>query len=126
MYCQRKNRREFLGFVVGSVGIGLASATLLSQDNSFRLKYIVGSSMYGRTKLSEILSEVRKSGVEYIDIWPEVHANQREQIEDMGHQQFAEMLKQHRIKLGILTRYDLGPFELKDEIRAVKKSFLGG
>jgi sugar phosphate isomerase/epimerase len=75
-------------------------------------------------KLSEILPEVRKAGAEYIDIWPEGHANQREQIEDMGHHQFAEMLKQHCVKLGILTRYDIGPFELKDEIRTAKK--LGG
>ena len=77
--------------------------------------------MYGRMKLSEILPEVRKAGAEYIDIWPEAHANQREQIEEMGHQQFVAMLKKHRVKLGILTRYDLGPFELKDEIRAAKK-----
>jgi len=124
VHCQRTSRREFLGLVVGSVGIGLASAPLQSQDKFFRLKYIVASSMYGRMKLSEILPEVRKAGAEYIDIWPEGHANQREQIEDMGHQQFAEMLKQNRIKLGILTRYDLGPFELKDEIQVVKK--LGG
>ncbi len=80
--------------------------------------------MYGRMKLSEILPEVRRAGAEYIDIWPEGHANQREQIEEMGNQQFAAMLKQHRIKLGILTRYDLGPFNLKNEIRVAKK--LGG
>ena len=124
MHCQRTSRREFLGLVVGSVAVGLAPASLQSKDNSFRLKYIVVSSMYGRMKLSEILPEVRKAGADYIDIWPEGHANQREQVEEMGHQQFAAMLKQHRVKLGILTRYDLGPFELKDEIRAAKK--LGG
>jgi sugar phosphate isomerase/epimerase len=124
VHCQRINRREFLGLVVGSVAVGLAPASLQSKDNSFRLKYIVASSMYGRMKLSEILPEVQKAGAEYIDIWPEGHANQREQVEDMGHQQFAAMLKQHCVKLGILTRYDLGPFELKDEIRAAKK--LGG
>ena len=124
MHCQRTSRREFFGLVVGLFGFGLASASLQSKDNSFRLKYIVASSMYGRMKLSEILPEVRKAGAEYIDIWPEGHANQREQIEDMGHQKFAEMLRQHRVKLGILTRYDLGPFELEDEIQAAKK--LGG
>jgi sugar phosphate isomerase/epimerase len=75
-------------------------------------------------KLSEILPEVRRAGAEYIDIWPEGHANQREQIEEMGHRQFPAMMKQHHIKLGILTRYDLGPFALKDEIRIAKK--LGG
>jgi sugar phosphate isomerase/epimerase len=80
--------------------------------------------MYGRMKLSEILPEVRKAGAEHIDIWPEGHANQREQIEEMGHRQFIELLEQHSVKLGILTHYDIGPFELKDEIRTAKK--LGG
>ncbi len=80
--------------------------------------------MYGRMRLSEILPEVCRADAEYIDIWPEGHANQREQIEEMGHQQFATMLKQHRVKLGILTRYDLGPFNLKEEIQVAKK--LGG
>ena len=124
MHCQRTSRRELLGLLVGSVGVGLASASLQSQDNSFQLKYIIASSMYGRMKLSEILPEVRKAGAEYIDIWPEGHANQREQIEDMGYRQFAAMLKQHGVKLGILTRYDLGSFELEGEIQAAKK--LGG
>jgi len=80
--------------------------------------------MYGRMKLSEILPEVRKAGAEYIDIWPEGHANQREQIEEMGHWEFAAMLKQHNVRLGILTHYDLGPFELESEMRATKE--LGG
>lgn len=124
MHYQRTSRREFLGVVIGSVGIGLKSASVQSQNNFFRLRYIVASSLYGHMKLPEILPEIRKAGAEYIDIWPESHANQREQIEDMGHQHFAAMLKQHRVKLGILTRYDIGPFELKDEIHTAKK--LGG
>ena len=124
MHCERTNRREFLGLVVGSVCVGLAAESLQSKDKSFQLKYIIASSMYGRMKLSEILPEVHKTGDEHIDIWPEVHANKREQIEEMGHQQFTAMLKRHQVKLGILTRYDLRPFELKDEILTVKK--LGG
>ena len=93
-------------------------------ERTFKLRYIVASSMYGRMKLSEILPEIRKAGAEFIDIWPEGHANQREQIEEMGLQQFAAMLKQHSVKLGILTRYDLGPFKLNEEIKVAKK--LGG
>jgi len=124
MHRQRTSRREFLALAVGSVGGTLTSASLRSKDDSFGLKYIVASSMYGRMKLSEILPEVRKAGAEYIDIWPEGHANQREQIQELGHRQFAAMLRQHRVKLGILTRYDLGPFELKGEMLAAEK--LGG
>ncbi|MHC4112945.1 MAG: sugar phosphate isomerase/epimerase family protein, partial [Planctomycetota bacterium] len=104
-------RREFckvLAFAPAAASLG--SAPRPSNERTFKLKYIVASSMYGRMKLSEILPEVRKAGAEYIDIWPEGHANQREQVEEMGHKQFAAMLKRHRIKLGILTCYDLGPF----------------
>ena len=124
MHCQRTSRREFIALAVGAAGGTLASASPQSKGGSFSLKYIVASSMYGRMKLSEILPEVRKAGAEHIDIWPEGHANQREQIEEMGHRPFKAMLKQHGIKLGILTRYDLGPFGLKGEILAAKK--LGG
>ena len=102
----------------------LTTTPISGNERTFKLRYIVASSMYGRMKLSEILPEVRRAGADYIDIWPESHANQREQVEEMGNQQFAAMLKKHRIKLGILTRYDLGPYNLKDEIRVAKK--LGG
>ena len=40
--------------------------------------------MYGKMKLAEIVPEVRKTGAEYIDIWPLSHGNQREQITEMG------------------------------------------
>lgn len=118
-------RREFCkALAFAPLAASLAAAQKPVKDRTFRLRYIVASSMYGRMKLSEILPEIKKAGASFIDIWPEGHANQREQIEEMGHQQFAAMLKQHSVKLGILTRYDLGPFNLKDEIRVAKK--LGG
>ncbi|MHC4642050.1 MAG: sugar phosphate isomerase/epimerase family protein [Planctomycetota bacterium] len=125
MDMRRFTRREFCkAVVVAPVAASLGVAPRPDNERAFKLRYIVASSMYGRMKLPEILPEIRKAGAEYIDIWPEGHANQREQIEEMGHQQFAAMLKQHHVKLGILTRYDLGPFNLKDEIRLAKK--LGG
>jgi sugar phosphate isomerase/epimerase len=80
--------------------------------------------MYGKLPLGEILPEVRKAGSRHIDIWPEHHANQREQIEAMGHERFVTLLKQHQVELGIITRYDLGPFGLQDEMKVVNR--LGG
>ncbi len=77
--------------------------------------------MYGRMKLADVLGEVGRTGAEYIDIWPEGHANHREQIEAMGRQEFATMLKQHRARLGILTHYDLGPFKLRDEMQFARE-----
>jgi sugar phosphate isomerase/epimerase len=118
-------RREFCkALAFAPVAASLRAAVPSGNGGAFKLKYITASSMYGRMKLSQVLPEVRRAGAEHIDIWPERHANQREQIEQMGHQQFAAMLEQHRVKLGILTRYDLGPFGLQDEMKVAKR--LGG
>jgi sugar phosphate isomerase/epimerase len=73
--------------------------------------------MYGELPLAEILPDVRKTGAEWIDIWPRVHGNQREQMEAMGHEAFRTQLAQHRVKLGCLTHYDLGPFRLQAEMK---------
>lgn len=100
---QRTSRREFLGLAVGSAVAGIAPAFLRGEENPFRLNYIVASSMYGRLPLGDVLAEVGKTDAEHIDIWPQRHANHREQIETMGHQEFAAMLKRHKVKVGILT-----------------------
>ena len=92
-----------------------------SPAKPFHLNYILASSMYGTLPLAEILPAVKKTGAECIDIWPRVHANQREQIEKMGHTAFRDLLKQHHAKLGMTTRYDLGPFKLDEEIKFVHK-----
>lgn len=121
----RLNRREFgRGLIAGWAAASLARGAMRRQEHAFRLRYIVASSMYGKMRLADLLPEVRKAGAEYIDIWPEQHANHREQIQAIGYERFTEMLGQHRLKLGILTRYDLGPFGLEDEIRLAKR--LGG
>ena len=39
----------------------------------------------------------------------------------MGHAAFRELLEQHDAKLGMTTRYDLGPFKLDEEIPFVHK-----
>jgi sugar phosphate isomerase/epimerase len=119
--CETTNRREFLGLVVGSAAIGLVPASLQGTGSSFLLRYIVASSMYGRLPIADVLREVRKTGAEHIDIWPERHANHREQIEAIGHQRFAAMLRQHKVKVGILTHYDLSPFDLQAEMQVAKK-----
>jgi len=87
----------------------------VTQD-PFRLRYIVGSSLYGTLPLSEILPQVSRNHSDTLDIWPRVHGDQREQVEAMGHDAFAELLQTHRVKLGASTRFDLGPFELKSEM----------
>ena len=56
-----------------------------------------------------------------IDLWPVPHGDQREQVEALGNDRFAELLAQHDVKLSMTTRYDLGPEKLADEIAFVQK-----
>ena len=116
------NRRHFLA----TTAIALVASPALAARPKFRLNYILSSSMYGRLPLKEILPEVAKTGADTIDIWPRVHGNQREQIEEMGHDAFSKMLRSHKtskgiLRMGCITRYDLGPFGLQKEMAFAKK-----
>lgn len=73
------------------------------------------------TALAEILPEVAKVGSGDIDIWPKNHGSQREQLDEMGEEAFAELLRQHNVQLGCITQYALGPFGLKDELPLAKR-----
>jgi len=112
------SRRRFLA---GAVGLAAASRALRAAEEPFRLRHVVASCLYGRMKLEEILPEVPRAGAEHVDLWPEKHGNQREQVERMGHDAFAALLKRCGVKLGIITRYDLGPFGLQKEMPVAKK-----
>ena len=87
-----------------------------TETDGFSLQYIVASSLYGTFPLAEILPEVAKFGSTCLDIWPRVHGDQREQVEAMGHEAFAELLDRHSVRLGVSTRFDLGPFKLQQEM----------
>ncbi len=112
-------RRTFLQTLAAA-----AAAPAFAAPEPFRLRYVLSSAMYGEMPLDVILPEVAKAGCEAIDIWCKVHGNQREQIAEMGDDAFAALLKKHDVKLGVSTRYPLGPFGLADEMAWVKK--LGG
>lgn len=120
-----RTRREFLEAtaVAGAVALtGCLPATLAAnQVSGPKWKYILGSCMYGYTKLAEILPEVKKIGASAIDIWPKVHGDQREQLDEMGEEKFAALMKKHGVTLGCITQYKLGPFGLQNEMRLAKR-----
>jgi len=89
-----------------------------------RLRYVLASSMYGTTKLDAIAPEVAKCGAEGLDLWPRPHGDQREQAELMGRPRLEALLAKHKTRLAMTTRYDLGPFQLHDELSYVRA--LGG
>jgi sugar phosphate isomerase/epimerase len=105
------------------VAAGLADGGLAAPP-AFALQYVLGSSMYGKTSLADLLPEVAKTGAKHVDLWTMPHGNQREQLDAMGQEQFAALAASHKVRLGMTTRYDLGPFGLRDEISFVAK--LGG
>ncbi len=115
-------RRTFCQRVAaGAAALALAPVASRAAEETFTLKWIIASSLYGRLPLAEILPEVRKAGAEHIDIWPEGHANQREQMEKMGHAKFAALLARHKVKLGMFTHYNLGPFGLQKEMPVAQR-----
>src|SRR5688572_24247795 len=115
-------RRQFLQTLAVAAAAPVISRAAPAE--AFRLRYILSSAMYGEMPLDVILPEVAKTGCEAIDIWCRVHGNQREQITEMGDEAFAALLRQHHVKLGVSTRYPLGPMGLQEEMRWMKK--LGG
>lgn len=114
------NRRAFGRAAVASAALLPTAAHLLASDK-WAPRYVLASCMYGKTPLAEILPEVKKTGATGIDLWPMPHGNQREQVDELGHDAFARLLSSHGVRLEMVTRFDLGPFKLQDEIRAASR-----
>lgn len=118
--CTQLDRRQFLkAGMVSALGAAAAPGAHAAPAGPLRLQYILASSLYGRLPLEEVLLQVRKTGASHIDLWPEVHANHREQMEALGRERFAALLEKHGVRLGMTTRYDLGPFRLADELQVL-------
>ena len=110
-----------------ALGAGVLAAMLPAPGQaaakSFRFRYILSSAMYGEMPLAGILPEVSRAGCEAIDIWCRPHGNQREQIEFMGEYAARKLFEETRVKPAVFTRYPLGPFGLREEMKRVKESF---
>ena len=125
------HRRQFLQAAASAVAAaavtgpvsshGEARANALTSGGTWQLRTMVASCMYGGTYLGDILPEVTKCGSATIDIWPKPHGNQREQLTDLGEERFKQLLAQHRVHLGCLTHYKLGPFRLQEEMRLAQR-----
>ncbi len=116
-------RREMCRLLAAGPSAALLGAARLEADEKqpFALRYALASCMYGTLKLEDILPEVRKIGATEIDLWPKRHGDQREQMDAMGHDRFAQLLAENKVRLGMTTRYDLGPFGLAPELPVLKR-----
>lgn len=88
-----------------------------SNGTGFQLRYCLPSCMYGKLPLHEILPEIQRIGADCIDLWPKPHGDQREQANAMGWENLRIKLQERKATLGCLTRYDLGPFGLQEELK---------
>lgn len=111
-------RRDFLNLsaAAGTVAVWPAHVDAARRPDPWTPRYLLASCLYGRQRLETILPEVPKVGAVAIDLWPEPHGNQREQLEAMGEVEFGNLLQRHGVPLGCLTQYKLGPFGLADEM----------
>jgi sugar phosphate isomerase/epimerase len=114
-------RREFCQRSLAGSAALLAARLPADDESPFRLNYMLATAMYGKLPLAEILPEVRKTGAASIDVWRAIHANQREQIAEMGNDKFAAMLKHHDLTMACTTIWSK-PFA--EECRFVKE--MGG
>jgi sugar phosphate isomerase/epimerase len=119
--CSRRGFLTRTARLSAAAWLGRWSFAANDAQNGFQLKYLLGSCMYGYAPLAEIVPEVKKIGATAIDIWPKVHGNQREQLDEMGEERFAALLEEHGVKLGCITQYKLGPFGLQEEMRLAKR-----
>lgn len=119
---RQPSRREF--HALAGAGCLAAGSRLTAARpggrEPFRLNYLLATCMYGYQPLAGILPETTACGAAAIDIWPRVHGNQREQLDEMGAEVFAELLQQHQTRLGCITRFDLGPWGLQEEMKLAR------
>lgn len=118
----RITRRQFcVTTALATAQCALGSRALGAEPSAFEFKYLLGSCLYGYQPLADIVPEVRKTGATAIDIWPKVHGNQREQLDELGEEKFVALLNEHDVTLGCITQYPLGPFGLQDEMRLASR-----
>ena len=123
-------RREALGRLsaVAASAAWLSSTRWAAADGTatddgpvHHFRYALASSMYGKCELREVMEQVRPTGAEGIDLWPLVHGNQREQLDEWGEDRFKDELERLGIRLSCLTQYKLGPFGLNDEMALAER-----
>ena len=122
---QLLNKRELLAQTLATSALLTSPAlAFVPATEPFKFRYMLASSMYGKIDVLDCIKQVKTIGATSIDLWPPSHGDQRLQIDKIGHDKFLQALSDAEVDFEMSTRYDLGPFRLKEEIGIVKK--LGG
>ncbi|MGI9240038.1 MAG: sugar phosphate isomerase/epimerase family protein [Verrucomicrobiales bacterium] len=121
MMRRRRAIQALAAACVTEVGAAVAKE---KSAGEFEIDYVLASALYGDLPLGEILPEVAKSGSLGLDIWGKPHGTQREELDRLGVDAFAEQLSEHETKCLVSSRYPLGPFGLQAEMPILQR--LGG
>ena len=113
-------RRTWMSSAAAVLGTA-ALAREESLNSSWRPNYILSSALYGTATLPEILPEVAKTGTTSIDLWPQPHGTQREEIESLGVEQVQKLLEKHDVRLGGIACYHPGAFKLDSEFAVARQ-----
>ena len=106
------SRREFLRTTTAAAALALAARSAANAAEShaaaFKLRYVLSTNLYGTLPIADIVPQVPVTGSEGLDVWAGRWGNQREQIDALGHDKFAAMLKQQGVHVATYTCMDPG------------------
>jgi sugar phosphate isomerase/epimerase len=112
------SRRDFIR-VAGAVAVTTGARGAAASTGAFKLRYVLSTNQYGTLPIADIVPEARKNGYEGLDVWAGRWGNQREQIDVLGHDKFAALLKQHGAKVSCYTCMDPGFIKCEPHMRAM-------
>ena len=115
-------RRKFLAH--STAAAAMVAAPVRAAQPPLQLKHLMSSALYGDMKLKDILPEIAAAGYGGVDVWCKPHGTQREEVEAIGINAYAALLRDSKVKQVCFTNYPKGPFGLKEEMAALKQ--LGG
>jgi sugar phosphate isomerase/epimerase len=119
------SRRKFLRLTAaaaaGAVAAHRIPAAAGSPPGRFRFRFVLSTNQYGTMPIADIVPEMHRAGCDALDIWAGRWGNQREQIDRLGHGNFAALLARHRAKVGTYTCMDPGFARSEPHLRAMKK-----
>lgn len=109
------------GAAAVSAGIAGEGFGAEKKAEPFRLRYVLSTNQYGNMPIWEIVKEMKAAGCEGLDVWAGRWGNQREQIDYLGHERFAQMLTESDAKVACYTCMDPGFIKCEPHLRAMVK-----
>ena len=104
-----------------ALAVGRRPLLQAAEPAPFKLRYVLSTNQYGALPIQDIVPEVKSAGYEGLDVWAGRWGNHREQIDYLGHEKFAAILKQHAVKVSCYTCMDPGFGKCEPHLRAMLK-----